>query len=182
MEVFVELLKQCDNAVLRMVNMSFQDETLLHDTAAWFTARGIERERLKFLPPLPLDAYRLSMHTLDFGLLSYPFAGATVAQDFVQNGVPFVTRFSDFSRSRDGFVILQRGGVHRELAVRDYDRYLEVALTYGQDIEYLRWFRKAVHDYAAHGTSDVLTSALEKTLAQLWRQQGGTIPWGTDRG
>lgn len=183
MEVFVEILKQCDNAVLRMVNLSFQDETLLHDTAAWFTARGIEREQLKFLPPLPLDAYKLSMHTLDIGLLSYPFAGATVAQDFLHAGVPFVTRFDDFSRSRDGFLLLQRTGLHRELAVRDYDRYLEVALTYGQDIEYLRWIRKLAHDEVAHGKIlDITTLALEKTFAQLWRQQGGTIPWGTDRG
>ena len=183
MEVFVELLKQCDNAVLRMINMSFADETLLGETLAWFIGRGIARERLKFLPPVSMSLYLQSLSTLDFGLLSYPFAGGTVAHDMVTVGVPFVTRFGDASQSRDGLKLLRSHSVTQDiagvgdLAVRDYDRYLEVALAYGQDIDFLRRFRAGFQKFANEPEIDRYTPGLEKCLARVWRERGGTVPW-----
>ena len=183
MEVFVELLNQCDHAVLRMINMSFSDEMLLRDTLAWFTGRGIARERLKFLPPVSGTLYLQSMATLDFGLLSYPFAGGTVANDMVTAGVPFATRFGDAPQSRDGLGILKKHPVTQaidgvgDLAVRDYDRYLEVALTYGQDIDFLRRFRAGSQKFANEPEMDRFTPGLEKSLTRVWREWGGTVPW-----
>ena len=183
MEVFVELLNQCDNAVLRMINISFADETLLRDTLAWFTERGIVRERLKFLPPVGLSLYLQSMSTLDFGLLSYPFAGGTVAHDMVTAGVPFVTRFGDDPQSCDGRRLLRSHPVTQaidgvgDLAVRDYDRYLEVALTYGRDIDFLRRFRAGFQKFANEPEMDRFTPGLEKCFTHVWRERGGTVPW-----
>ena len=64
-----------------------------------------------------------------------------------------------------------------DLAVRDYDRYLEVALAYGQDIDFLRRFRAGFQKFAQQPEMDHFTPGLEKCFTRVWRERGGTVPW-----
>ncbi|WP_343559800.1 O-linked N-acetylglucosamine transferase, SPINDLY family protein [Kiloniella sp. b19] len=172
-EVMIELLKRTDNTVLRLMNMSFRDKIILDKNVEYFMSQGIERERLKFYPAVPLAHYMGSMQTVDFALLSYPFTGGTVAADFVTMGVPFVTRYSDLPQSRDGYGVLKIYDLEEQLAVPDYDRYLEAALKYGQDVDFLRKFRALINSLPRD--SDMFTPAIAKAFEKIWVEKGGNL-------
>jgi predicted O-linked N-acetylglucosamine transferase (SPINDLY family) len=111
-------------------------------------AEGIERERLQFVDRVsPADYFKL-YHQIDIALDTHPYPGGTTTCDALWMGVPVVTLAGTTALSRGGLSILSNVGMP-ELAARDPQQYVRIAVDLAADLPRLASLRATLRDRMA---------------------------------
>jgi predicted O-linked N-acetylglucosamine transferase (SPINDLY family) len=112
----------------------------LDPARALFEQGGIARERIGFVPSVPLPRYFARFGTLDVGLDPFPYNGHTSTLDALWMGVPVVTLAGRTAVGRGGVSILSNIGLP-ELIARTTDEYVAIAAGLARDPERLAALR-----------------------------------------
>lgn len=111
--------------------------------APLFERRGIARDRLHFVTPVPRTQYLARYHEIDVALDPFPYNGGVTTLDALWMGVPVLTLAGDRSVGRLGVSILSTLGLP-ELIARDEDHYIGIAAGLANDRPRLRELRSTL--------------------------------------
>jgi protein O-GlcNAc transferase len=105
-----------------------------------FEQRGINRDRVSFVPALNIDKYLAAIGEVDIALDSHPYNGGTTTFDTLWMGVPLVALAGERSVSRSGVSILSCLQMPELIAGTD-DEYVAINLRLAADREWRRKLR-----------------------------------------
>jgi predicted O-linked N-acetylglucosamine transferase (SPINDLY family) len=136
----------------------------------FFSAAGIDPQRIDFVEKLSLPRYMDQYHQMDIALDPFPYVGGTTTCDALWMGVPVVTLAGSTAISRGGVSILSNIG-HPEWIADSPEQYVEIAAALASDLPRLAEIRKNLRDQLAHSP---LTDAsrfardMESAYRQMW--------------
>lgn len=136
-----------------------------------FGAHGIEAERLVLHHKLLGHEFRTLMHRIDIALDPFPHNGNTTTCETLWMGVPVVTLTGRGFVSRFGYHLLKTVGL-LELAARNEDEYVGIALGLARDLPRLSALRASMRDrIKASPLRDEAGMArdLEAAMRSMWR-------------
>jgi predicted O-linked N-acetylglucosamine transferase (SPINDLY family) len=108
-------------------------------------ARGIEPQRLEFVPRLSIADYFASYNNIDIALDPYPYAGGTTTCDALWMGVPVVSLAGHTAISRGGLSILSNVGLS-DLVTESKEQYVRIAADLAADLPRLKTMRSTMRE------------------------------------
>jgi predicted O-linked N-acetylglucosamine transferase (SPINDLY family) len=105
-----------------------------------FAAEGVDRDRIRFVGFVQLEAYFQQYQQIDIALDPFPYPGGTTTLDALWMGVPTVTLAGDSAHSRGGMSILSNIGL-TDLAATSPEQYVEIASKLASDLPRLAELR-----------------------------------------
>jgi predicted O-linked N-acetylglucosamine transferase (SPINDLY family) len=96
-------------------------------------AQGVAPERIVLHGKLPGPDFLQALGEIDIALDTFPYAGTTTTCEALWLGVPVVSLRGETSVARSGHALLQTLGLE-DLAARDEDDYLHIALSLAGDL------------------------------------------------
>lgn len=123
-DIWMRILKQVDGSVLWLFAGSPIIEDNLRSEAA---ARGVDGERLRFAPFMPLPEHQARLRLADLFLDTSPYNAGATASDALWAGVPVLTRIGDTFVGRMGASVLNAIGLP-ELITTTPEAYEQMAI------------------------------------------------------
>jgi len=133
---------------------------------------GINPDRLKFLPGVPLATHhRANLAIADVVLDTFPYNGATTTLETLWMGIPMVTRVGQQFASRNSYTMMVNAGINEGIAWTD-EEYVEWGIRLGTD-EALRqqvaWKLRKSKQTAPLWNGKQFTREMEKAYQQMWQ-------------
>ncbi|WP_330205248.1 O-linked N-acetylglucosamine transferase, SPINDLY family protein [Cyanobacterium sp. Dongsha4] len=132
---------------------------------------GVNPEKIKLLPFLPLQEYRGFLTVGDVVLDTYPFNGATTTLDALWLEIPLVTKVGQQFHARQGYTFLKNLGIDEGIAWNDED-YIQWGIKFGKD-ENLRknvtWKLKQSKRTSPLWNTEKLTRNIENSYQKMWQ-------------
>jgi len=118
-----------------------------HRDRVWgfLAEQGISADRVEFVDIKPMAEYFGTYQQIDVALDPFPFGGGTTTCDALWMGVPVVSLAGRTSVGRGGLSILSNVGLP-ELAARDADDYVRIAMELAGDLPRLRELRATLRE------------------------------------
>jgi len=141
-----------------------------------FAREGVQRERLEFGGRVSRVDYLRRYQTIDIGLDTFPFNGATTTLDAAWMGVPVVTLRGGVAVQRAGSCIAQNLGLP-ELVTDSTEEYLEKAATLARDLDRLAGLRAGLRskfESSPLGNIPRFATDLEGAYREAWRRYCAT--------
>lgn len=135
--------------------------------------RGVDAARLIFAPHRSQAEHISRLQLADLALDTSPFGAHTTASDALWAGVPIVTCAGETFQSRVAGSLLHAIGLP-ELIARDFEDYLDIALTLATDpLRHAELRAKLAANRLTTPLFDVqaYTLALEKLYEEMWRRR-----------
>jgi predicted O-linked N-acetylglucosamine transferase (SPINDLY family) len=145
--------------------------------------RGIDPERIEFVPPQTRRQYLELYHRVDLGLDSFPYNGHTTSLDSFWMSVPVVSLVGRTAVSRGGSSILSNIGLP-ELVARSEEEYMRIAVKLGQDIPRLSNFRSTLRrrmEQSPLMDAPKFACDIEAAYRRMWHTWCRTACAGSDR-
>ncbi len=121
------LLREVPDSRIVLKTAELSEEAARERIAGALAAAGVERSRIKFLPPAPdLASHLACYHAIDIGLDTFPYNGTTTTLESLWMGVPVVTLEGRMHAGRVGVSLLRNAGLD-ELVAPGRDAYIRVA-------------------------------------------------------
>ncbi len=138
-----------------------------------FARFGVDPARIDMESFVPSVHDHLSQYGLvDLALDTFPYNGTTTTCEAMWMGVPVLSMAGTNHRSRVGLSLMSAMGLANELVAPSLDDYIERAIAWGRDPQYLAEIRQKMRPMmAASPLRDEVgfTRQLEKTYRDLWR-------------
>ncbi len=167
---WARILAAVPNSRLILKWRTLQDPAFSQSVRDFFVAAGIEAERI-ILRGASFHGQVLKEYAdVDIALDSFPFTGGLTSCEALWMGVPVVTWPQSRVVSRQTLAFLSAIGLP-ELAARDEDDYVRIAVKLANDVAYLQTLRRDLRSLMrASSLCDVkgFTRALEKELFALF--------------
>lgn len=171
-DVWMRLLDRVDRSVLWLAPGSVTAAENLRREAA---ARGVDAQRLRWAPRVPL-ADHLARHALvDLFLDTLPYNAGATANDALLMGVPVLTCMGTTMAGRVAASQLRAIGLD-DMVTHSLDDYESRALALAQQADALAAVRRRLHsNRATHPLFDMqrFTRNLEDVLQQAWTARTG---------
>lgn len=151
-------------------------DALLRD----FESAGVAADRIRFLPPVPMDEYYRRFGTVDIALDSAPYSGCTTTCDTLWMGAPLVTFAGALSPARSSASLLNTVGLPEWIA-HTPEEYVRLAIDLARDEATLSRPRRLLRQRMA--ASPVMDEAgfardVEHACRQMWRAWCGRTEIG----
>lgn len=135
--------------------------------------KGIERDRLRFLPEAPLEQiHRANLGIADVVLDTYPYNGATTTLETLWMGIPIVTRVGQQFAARNSYTMMMNVGVTEGIAWTD-EEYVEWGIRLGKDPvlrqEISRKLRQS-RQTSPLWNAEKFTREMENAYEQMWQK------------
>ncbi len=131
---------------------------------------GVNPERIKVLPFMPVNTYRGNLALGDVVLDTYPFNGATTTLDALWLNIPLVTRVGEQFHARQGYTFLTNLGIEEGIAWSD-EEYIEWGVRFGMDEELRKkvyWKLKESKKTSPLWNAKQFAREMEKAYEQMW--------------
>jgi len=138
---------------------------------AHFAQRGIEPNRISFVPFQPRAPYLKTYHRIDLCLDTLPYNGHTTSLDGLWMGVPTLTQVGTTVVGRAGFSQLSNLNL-TELVAHSSDEFVRIAVEFAGDLPRLRAIRAGLRDrmLASPLTKSALFARnIEAAYRWMWR-------------
>lgn len=170
-DAWAAILRAVPDSRLVLKWRTFQDAGLCAGVRAAFAARGVAAARIELRGASFHDAMLKEYGDIDIALDPFPFTGGLTSCETLWMGVPLVTWPQDRVVSRQSFAFLAAIGLP-ELAARDADDYVRIAVELAHDRERLAALRASLRGrMQAAPLCDVggFTHQLEDALIDIYR-------------
>lgn len=176
MDLWAQVLRSVPDSQLVIKSPNLADEDVCARLNADFASRGVDIDRIRYLPALSsttahLDAYR----NLDIALDTYPYNGTTTTCEALWMGVPLITLCGDLPASRVSASLLKQVGLE-PLIAHDAETFALNAVELGSDLDRLAALRAGLRTAMAQSSlCDEIGFAhrFETMGAALYRAQTG---------
>jgi protein O-GlcNAc transferase len=162
----------------RMLIGNVADPRSQQDLTERFAAHGIEAERLRFSPPLPMEGYLGLHHEIDILLDTFPYTSGTTAKHALWMGVPVVTLAGPRRSERGGTANVTRIGLG-DWSVESVADYVGRAIRAAEDLPALAALRAGLRGRITGSPlrrpANVARS-LEFALRAMWRRWCAGLP------
>ena len=141
-----------------------------------FARRGVDAARILFADYLPASAdlsqgaLLARYHDIDVALDTFPYGGMTTTLDALWMGVPVVSLVGERNLGRAGLSILNNVGLG-ELAAKDVDAYVEIAMRLAQDQVRLAALRASLRERMRSSPlldAEGYTRKVEQAFRDMW--------------
>ncbi|NEP63425.1 MAG: O-linked N-acetylglucosamine transferase, SPINDLY family protein, partial [Symploca sp. SIO2G7] len=141
---------------------------------------GVECDRLRFLPEVPLEAtHRANLGIVDIVLDTYPYNGATTTLETLWMCIPLVTRVGQQFAARNSYAMMMNAGITEGIAWTD-EEYVEWGIRLGTAPalrQQISWKLRQSKQTAPLWNAKQFTREMEKAYEQMWaRYLEGKIP------
>jgi predicted O-linked N-acetylglucosamine transferase (SPINDLY family) len=169
-ETWAKLLHQVKSSRFRMVIEDYNNSLMRDYIYEHFTKFDVDKSRIQLQPRQGLDDYLASHNLVDIALDPYPYHGETTTYNSLLMGLPLVSRAGKSAASNIATRILTAIN-HKEWLAKDFDSYIEIAISLAMDKDKLISLRKTlrsevqnslVMDYTG------VTKRIESTLLYGW--------------
>jgi predicted O-linked N-acetylglucosamine transferase (SPINDLY family) len=134
------------------------------------SARGIDPQRVEFVPQLSTTDYLAMYQRIDIALDPFPFAGATTTCDALWMGVPVVTLAGRTAIERAGVSILNNAGFPDWIATSTAE-YIAIAANLAGDLPKLARLRSTMREQLKQSPLMDATGyarSIESALRTMW--------------
>jgi predicted O-linked N-acetylglucosamine transferase (SPINDLY family) len=143
-ETWADILLRVPGSHLRLKARTLTDDGVRKELMSYFTARGIEEDRLDFFGHTRKIVEHLShYHSVDIALDSFPYHGTTTTCEAMWMGCPVITRAGKTHVSRVGVSLLNAVGL-QEFIAETREEYIEKAVALAAQTERLQELRSAM--------------------------------------
>ncbi|MBD1890573.1 O-linked N-acetylglucosamine transferase, SPINDLY family protein [Coleofasciculus sp. FACHB-SPT9] len=138
---------------------------------------GVNCDRLRFLPEVPLEAtHRANLGIADVVLDTYPYNGATTTLETLWMGIPLVTRVGQQFAARNSYTMMMNVGVTEGIAWTD-EEYVEWGIRLGKDSvlrQQIAWKLRQSRQTSPLWNAKQFTREMEKAYEQMWQRYAET--------
>jgi predicted O-linked N-acetylglucosamine transferase (SPINDLY family) len=165
-------------ATLPTARLILQSPPGSHREVVWalFEGRGIARERVDIVAPVPRRSYFARYGELDLSLDPFPYNGHTSTLDSLWMGVPVVTLAGGTAVGRGGVSLLTNAGLP-EFIAQTPERYVEIAVEWARDVTRLAALRAGLRERMRHSVlmdTRRFVADVEAALRRIWTTWCGT--------
>ncbi|AFZ53328.1 hypothetical protein Cyan10605_1209 [Cyanobacterium aponinum PCC 10605] len=161
----LKILKQVDNSYL-FIQCNGNDKSIKKIVEQ----EGVDVNRIKLLPFVPLLNYRANFFLTNILLDNYPFNGATSTLDALWLNIPLVTRVGEQFHARQGYTFLKNLGITEGIAYTD-EEYIQWGVKFGTDEELRKkvyWKLRQSKKTSPLWDAKQFTRDMEKAYQQMW--------------
>lgn len=147
-DVWSAILKQVPGARLALGNRATKSTENREFILRELQRRGVEAERVQFLPPAEHTRFLEHYNSIDIALDAFPYNGGTTTTEAIWQGVPVIAANGDRWASRTSRTLLANAGLQECLAANHED-YVDTAVRFAsrKDLpRYLRDLRYGLRD------------------------------------
>ncbi|MBD2040334.1 O-linked N-acetylglucosamine transferase, SPINDLY family protein [Microcoleus sp. FACHB-672] len=167
----MQILKEVPNSYLLIKGIGDEDSL-----KSFFTQlaeeEGVDGDRLRFLPIVPLEAvHRANLGIADVVLDTYPYNGATTTMETLWMGIPMVTRVGEQFAARNSYTMMINAGIKEGIAWTN-EEYIEWGILLGKDQalrQQISWKLRASRQTAPLWNAEKFTYEMEQAYEQMWR-------------
>jgi predicted O-linked N-acetylglucosamine transferase (SPINDLY family) len=137
-----------------------------------FRDRGIDPNRIEFIPRQKIADYFTTYHRIDVALDAFPYHGGTTTCDALWMGVPVVTLAGDIAVRRSGVSILSNVGLPEFIAA-DRESYIRMACELAGDADRLAALRLTLRDRMLKSPltdKKAFAADIESAFRAMWRE------------
>ena len=141
----------------------------------FFQSKGVEEDRLEFIPMMPISRYLREHHRVDIALDPFPYAGGTTTCDALWMGVAVVTLAGQTAVGRAGVSLLSNVGL-TEFIASSREQYLAIATAFAGDLPKLAELRATLRERMSQSTlmdAKRFAKDMESTYRQIWKNWCG---------
>ncbi len=147
-EVWARILSRLPRARLVLKYKGWDDGDMVRRFSAMFAARGVDPGRVEFLGYSPQPELLAEYGRVDLALDPFPYSGMTTTADALWMGVPVVTCPGETFAGRQSLPQLYSVGL-TEMIARNFDDYVELAVSLGGDLPRLATLRSGLRERMA---------------------------------
>ncbi|MBL8962548.1 MAG: tetratricopeptide repeat protein [Phycisphaeraceae bacterium] len=170
-ETWCRILTQCPGSRLVLKARSLAEPSVRRRYAESFASRGIDRDRVELLGPLPGVADHLAVYgRVAIALDPFPYNGTTTTYEALWMGVPVVTLAGITHAGRVGASILTALG-EPLLIARNTDDYVRTACELAADLSRINTYRTTLRGRLGSSPlcdAEGYTRRLEEALRIAW--------------
>ncbi len=166
----LRILKEVPNSYF-LIKGTADEESItrfFHQLAA---EEGVDCNRLRFLPDVPLEAiHRANLGIADVVLDTYPYNGATTTMETLWMCIPLVTRVGEQFAARNSYTMMMNAGITEGIAWND-EEYVEWGVRLGKDAalrQQISWRLRQSRQTAPLWNAKQFTREMEKAYQQMW--------------
>ncbi|MDR6387545.1 tetratricopeptide repeat protein [Paraburkholderia phenoliruptrix] len=168
--LWAELLRALPDAKMLLGAIATdQDEQMLID---WFTAEGIDRERLTFRRRSSIPVYLQQHFHVDICLDTFPYTGSTTVLNSLWMGVPTLTIAGSTLASRAGTTWMSHVGLE-QFVVANKEEFVARGVALASDIPALAEIRMSLRERCAASAAfrpDVVAAGVSRALRIMWQR------------
>ena len=121
---WLEIINKTKNSVLWMLN---DNQKVEENLSKYINKSGVEKERIIFTKPMPVEEHLKRISLADLFLDTYPYGAHTTASDAIRMGVPVITIEGEIFSSRVASSILKQVNLNN-LVTKNIDQYKNLAI------------------------------------------------------
>jgi protein O-GlcNAc transferase len=178
---WVEILVKLPTSHLRLTRV--RSEQRAAEIIALFGQSGVGPERIECVSYADAPPYGLQFAGVDIALDSYPYNGVTTTCESLYVGVPVISLHSRNGVSRSGLSLLAALGFG-DLAASTPERYVEIAVALGGDLQRLEQLRRSLRERFERSSlrdEKGFTAKFEELLVTAWQLTNPIPPTAADR-
>lgn len=174
-DMWRQVLKAVANSTLIIKGAGTEDPATQQRIHSLFAEAGINPERIRFEPSVPLLEYFNFFSRVDIILDTYPFAGGTTSCHALYMGTPTVTRTGNTSVSRVGASLLHNVCLP-ELIADSPEKFAQIAVELANDRDGLAKIRASLRSRMKQSplmNEVTFVKNLESSYRMLWTKAIG---------
>lgn len=132
--------------------------------------RGVDRQRIEFVPILPGNEYFEQYHRIDIALDTFPFCGGTTTCDALWMGVPVISLAGPRAVNRSGYSLLSSIGLG-QFVLWTPDDYVQKAVALANDVKELNALSATMRERMQASRlmdANAFTRDLESVYRRMW--------------
>lgn len=172
-DLWAKVLQEIPTAKFFWMRFNFDDADFIKRCQNEFVKRGIDKNRVDFLPYISPEDYLKSYSKVDFVLDSFPVSGMTTTAEALCMGVPILTLLGERMPSRLSGSCLNAVGLH-EWICNDEQEFVEKAKYFAapQQRDYLQNLHKTLRERTMKSPlcdTQKLAENFEKAMWHFWQ-------------
>lgn len=172
-DLWAKVLQEIPMAKFFWMRFNFDDADFIKRCQNEFVKRGIDKNRVDFLPYISPEDYLKSYSKVDFVLDSFPVSGMTTTAEALCMGVPVLTLLGERMPSRLSGSCLNAVGLH-EWICNDEQEFVEKAKYFAapQQRDYLQNLHKTLRERTMKSPlcdTQKLAENFEKAMWHFWQ-------------
>ena len=173
LDAWAEILRRVDSSRLVLANRALQSPCNREYVAKQFADRGVECERLEFLPGASHYEFLGYYGQVDLALDAFPYNGGTTTMEAIWQGVPVLSFDGDRWASRTSQTLLRRTHL-ADFVAPGREQYVQMAvdIARSQIPRALARLRKSMRDRLRESPA-CDTAALARAMEEVYRRLSG---------
>lgn len=169
---WIELLKAVPDSKLLFDSRSMLEKTDLDFFKEFFTARGIQEERLILRSNILRKDFLQSYNDVDIGLDPFPYSGGSTTIEALSMGVPVVTIIGNKWSGRMSSSILQNIG-HPELITQNIEEYKTKLIELANNQDLIQNYRQSLREDIENSPMRIeqYVKEFEQAIIDMWKQK-----------